>query len=256
MPIKPKPDPFTYIGGPAGLLLVHGFTGSPAELVPMGQYFHKRGYTVHAPLLAGHGTSPKDMRRTKWTDWLESVVKAYRHMHTLGCSLIFAAGLSMGGTLVLELARTHSVAGVIPICAPITLRDRHSWLAPAIHYFKPYITRKEAKPPHIEKMIVPYDRMPVKCVASLRRLIRRVRRGLHEIHAPAFIAQARQDETVAPGSAQVIFDGLSSAHKRLRWYYGSHILTLEKERVKLFRDAEAFMQQVMEEVDGGKKRVH
>lgn len=252
MPVKVKPDAFTYDGGQIGLLLVHGFTGSAAEMLPMGDYFHERGLTVHAPLLAGHGTTPEDMRKTRWPDWRASVDEGVKLIRQLGCTQIFAAGLSMGGTLVLDLAQRFNLAGVIPMCAPVKLKDKRSWMAPFIHYFWPYLERDETKPEHIEQAIVPYDRTPIACVASLRQLIRKVCRHLPNIQTPAFIAQACQDETVELSSARTIYDGLSSRYKVLRWYaQSSHIITLDHEKEQLFHDIEEFIRHVSEQHRAG-----
>lgn len=51
------PAPFILTGGDDGILLIHGFTGSPAEMRPLGCYLHERGLTVSAPLLPDHGTT-------------------------------------------------------------------------------------------------------------------------------------------------------------------------------------------------------
>lgn len=246
MCVKVKPDAFTYPGGPTGLLLIHGFTGSAAEMLPMGVYFRERGYTVHAPLLAGHGTNPEQMARTRWPDWRASVEKGLTFMQQQGCTSIFAAGLSMGGTLVLDLARRFHLAGVISMCAPMKLKDKRSWTAPFIHYFKPYLKRDEVKAAHIEAAIVPYDRTPIVCIASLNRLIRKVRRHLPDIQTPALIVQAREDETVEPSSAETIYHRLDSQYKELHWYeHSSHIITLDREKERLFQDVERFIERVM-----------
>lgn len=245
MPTSPIPDAFTYRGNSLGLLLVHGFTGSAAEMRPMGAYFHERGFTVHAPLLAGHGTTPEEMRKTRWPDWRASVDKGLAVLQQQGCKQVFAAGLSMGGTLVLDLAQRTTISGIISMCAPIKLKDKRHWLAPFIHYFKPYLIRDEVKAAHIEEAIVPYDRTPIACVASLNKLIRKVRRRLSDIHIPAFVAQACQDETVEPSSAKTIYDRLSSPCKQLHWYkHSSHILTLDREKEQLFNDVERFIRQL------------
>lgn len=250
MSTRVKPDAFLYRGGSTGLLLIHGFTGSPAEMLPMGEYFRRCGMTVYAPLLAGHGTNPEDMIRTRWPDWKASAESGLKRLQALGCTDIFVAGLSMGGSLALDLAYTHSVAGVISMCAPIKLRDKRSWLAPVIHLFMPYLKRRETKPPHIEKAIVPYDRTPLVCVASLLQLIRKVRRQLSGIDTPVFIAQAMNDETVEPESATIIYDRLSSSHKELHWYdHSGHIITLDHDRNQLFQDIVQFMEQLVDGQD-------
>ena len=56
-------EPFFLPGGSTGVLLIHGFTGLPAELVMMGRYLQQRGCTVLGVRLAGHGTTVEEIGR-------------------------------------------------------------------------------------------------------------------------------------------------------------------------------------------------
>jgi len=247
--VRRSPDPFFYEGGEIGVLLIHGFTGTPSELRPMGEYLKERGYTVYAPLLAGHGTSPEEMACTTWEDWWNSAVEGYRRLRDSGVRRIFAAGLSMGGALVLNLARQYPLDGVIAMCAPVYLKDKRVHAVNLIRWVMPYQIRRGTKPAHIEEHLVPYDRTPLKCVSSLQRLIRHVRSHLHEIKVPTLVVQAELDETVEPRSARYIYERLGSAVKRLKWYdKSSHIITLDREREKLFADVDAFIREVNEAI--------
>ena len=60
-----------------GILLVHGFTGSPASMRPWAEYLNQRGYTVKVPLLPGHGTTPEDLNLVKWEEWPAKVCLLY-----------------------------------------------------------------------------------------------------------------------------------------------------------------------------------
>ncbi|MFD1397401.1 alpha/beta hydrolase [Kroppenstedtia eburnea] len=237
-----SPDPFFYQGGETGILLVHGFTGTPSEMRPLGQFLKEKGYTVHAPLLVGHGTTPEEMEKTAWPDWWKSVLEAYDRLQEEGnVRQILAVGLSMGGALVLNLARTRPLAGVVPLCAPVWLRDKRHHLAGTFRWVQRYHKRGGGKLPHIEEHLVPYDRTPLKCISSLNGLIRHVRRNLSEVEAPALIIQSKLDETVDPNSAEYIYKHISSREKQLQWYdKSSHIITLDKERERLFNEIDAF----------------
>ncbi len=245
--VKRSPDPFYYSGGKTGILLIHGFTGTPSELRPMGQYFMERGYTVYAPLLAGHGTSPEDMLKTGWQDWWESVLVAYERFRKEKLEKIFVAGLSMGGSLSLYLAAQKPVNGVISMCTPVWIRDKRAMIVDLVRFFMPYKVRRSQKPPEIEQHLVPYDRTPLKCVGSLNRLIRQVRNAMPRVQAPTLIVQACRDETVLPESADYIYKNISSREKYLSWYENSsHLITLDRERKKLFQEVEEFIQKVSE----------
>lgn len=65
----PSPHPIMLDGGPNGLLLIHGFTGSPTEWHYFAPYFHQQDYTVAAIQLPGHGTTAADLNTKTWQDW-------------------------------------------------------------------------------------------------------------------------------------------------------------------------------------------
>jgi carboxylesterase len=240
--------PFFYRGGKTGILLIHGFTGTPSELRPLGQYLRDRGYTVYAPLLAGHGTTSAEMEKTEWMHWWQSAQAAYERMQQEGLEWLFVAGLSMGGCLALNLASEQSVTGVIPMCAPIWIKDRRVRWVHFLRYlirYQPRFTRPSRREPHIAVHLVPADRTPLKCVSSLTRLIDHVKERLPDVQAPALVIQARHDELILPKSAEYIYAHISSKIKRLSWYENStHIITVDRERNKLFQEIDAFMQKL------------
>jgi carboxylesterase len=208
----------------------------------MGNYFKKKGLTVYAPLLAGHGTTPEEMENTTWHDWWQSAVEGYERLKEYGCTEIYVAGLSMGGVLALRMAREKQVNGVISMSAPMRFRNKKAYFAWLLYRFSRYSMREETKAPHIEEMIVPYDRTPVKCVASLHQLIRDVRGQLSRITVPTLICQGGEDETVYPEDAYIIQAGIRSSDKELQWYpESSHIIVLDHEREKMFADIDAFI---------------
>ena len=87
MAILTGAEPFRHDGSDIGVLLCHGFTGTPQSLRPWGEYLAERGYTVHVPLLPGHGTTWQDMNSTRWQDWYACVDRAFRagyHSTTAG----------------------------------------------------------------------------------------------------------------------------------------------------------------------------
>lgn len=237
--------PFFLEGGKDGVLLIHGFTGSTAELQPMGKYFHELGYTVSAPLLAGHGVTPEEMMQTGWRDWWRSALDGYEQLRAYGCERIYVAGLSMGGVLALRIAREKQVTGVVTMASPMRFKNKKARFAWFMHYFVPYQYRSETKREHIEERIVPYDRTPVKSVASLRRLIHNVRARLHQIRVPALVIQGGEDETIYPDDAHIILAGLGSQDKRLLWYPNStHIIVLDHDRKQMFAEIAQFFARI------------
>ncbi|MFD2396151.1 alpha/beta hydrolase [Prauserella oleivorans] len=114
MPVLAGAEPFRHTGSTeTGVLLCHGFTGTPATMRPWGEYLADAGYTVSCPRLPGHGTTWQECNRTEWTDWY-ACVEAEFHRLAQECESVFVFGLSMGGTLTLRLAEQlgDAVAGI------------------------------------------------------------------------------------------------------------------------------------------------
>src|SRR5947207_15572 len=97
-------NPFQFNRGqhPVGVLLIHGFTGSPPEVRPLGEYLAQQGLVVHGVRLPGHGTRPEDLLAVTWQDWAAHVREALDALHA-ECETVFVGGLSMGGLLTLYL---------------------------------------------------------------------------------------------------------------------------------------------------------
>jgi carboxylesterase len=71
------------------VLLLHGFTGTPDSMRYQANYLHELGFTVCAPLLEGHGTTPDDLSRTNWQDWLYSANQALNELSVI--SYVFSS---------------------------------------------------------------------------------------------------------------------------------------------------------------------
>src|SRR5579884_3819585 len=90
-------------GGRVGVLLIHGFTGSPAEMATLAAALAARGYSVEAPLLAGHGADQETLAATSWRAWVASAEAALRELQGR-CDAVALVGFSMGGAIALQLA--------------------------------------------------------------------------------------------------------------------------------------------------------
>ncbi|HRD77099.1 MAG TPA: alpha/beta fold hydrolase, partial [Hyphomicrobiaceae bacterium] len=90
-------------GGRTGFLLFHGLGGSPVELRFLAQGLNRAGYTVHAPLLSGHGGSSADLEASTWRDWYASAEAALVRLRE-HCDVVIAGGISVGAVLALRIA--------------------------------------------------------------------------------------------------------------------------------------------------------
>lgn len=103
--------------GKIGILFLHGFTSTPANLHDYAEFFAKEGYTVSLPLLSGHGGIPADLRQVSWEQWLDEVLESYDELSEI-CTRVFVVGLSLGGALALQLAANRKRIPKIFLLAP------------------------------------------------------------------------------------------------------------------------------------------
>jgi carboxylesterase len=214
-PVLRGAEPWSAAGhgarGSIGLLLVHGFTGNPVSMRPLGEALAAAGFTVDVIRLPGHGTHWRDMTRTRYSDWRHEVVRAADALRDRTSKLVLV-GLSMGGTLVLDVACTQAanLAGVVAI-NPFVLekRDPLAKLAPVIERLIPVVPPKfaglaendMAKPGQDEKA---YPWVPVAAGNSLNRELPRIRQQLKSLKLPALIAHSRQDHSVPPQNSREV----------------------------------------------------
>lgn len=231
--LDPLAAPFLFEGtNGEGVLLLHGFTGTPAHFRMMGKFLTERGYTVHAPLLAGHGTSLEEMDRTTRRDWVQSARDGLALLS--GSAHVHLVGLSMGGLISLLLAGQGEVASITTIDTPVKLWDRRD---PLVHILK-HVERFHSwngpeDPPRGEaaRYFIQYDGFPLGAASELLRLKREALRHLDRVHAPALIIQSRADETVRPESAVILARRLGSSRKRILWLeHSRHNALLDTER--------------------------
>lgn len=195
-----------------GVLLVHGYSASPGEVLPLGHYLQNKGLTVYVVRLRGHGTSPYDLRQSLWQDWYASVLRGYDNLRVIS-DVQFAGGMSAGGALALYLAaqRVGPLQGVFAIGAPIKLHNRYLRLLPFAKAMRDFVYSQPENPR------TNYVYQPLRAVSQLMQFIQVYQAALVRVRQPVLLIQARGDTTVSPESAQLIYDRLASQDKRLIW---------------------------------------
>ena len=240
--IMPGAEPFLLTGGARGVLLIHGFTGTPAEMRLLGEHLHEKGFTVLAVRLPGHGTEIQDMESTNWRHWYGAALDGL-HLLTGLCNEINVVGLSMGGLLALKLAAEYPVARVAALSAPIFLTTRRLPLLPLYRAFRRFIPKKRRVYDIDPRYHVAYDSTPLASLSSLLDLIASVQADLPNVRCPALIIQSRREHTVRPESATFIQEHLGSQAKELFWLEKSgHVVTVDIEREKVFTKVADFLQ--------------
>lgn len=237
--------PFFFKGGDVGCLLIHGFTGTTQSMRLMGEYLGQQGLTVLCPRLPGHGTNVEDMARWRFTDWTNTVELAFEELKSI-CREVFVGGLSMGGTLTLYMGETRGkeIKGLIPICAPVFMRNFAMKLVPVLKHVAKTASGvgNDIKDPQMKE--VAYEKVSLKAVHEFTKLMDMVRRDLYRVSQPIRIFESREDHVVPPDNAQFIYDHVSSRDKELIWLENSyHVATLDFDRQELFEKSFEFIRE-------------
>jgi len=249
MPQPPHLDPSAYAadGGPVGALLIHGYTGSAAETRPMGQYLASHGLTIRCPLLPGHGTTPEDLTRIRWQAWAAEAEAALRELQDR-CDTVFVGGLSLGSLLALWLGAGHpELAGLIPMAPAIKVQNRLLPLSLVFRYLLKYsptgeIGDEDLVDPEAHDRIWCYDRTPLWGAAEAYLLQRQVRKDLSSIRQPVLIFQGRNDATLVPEAAEIVYQDVASPDKTLVWLnHSGHNLLVDGERKSVWEQSYAWM---------------
>lgn len=240
-----SPKPFTFEGGDRAVLLLHGFTGNSADVRMLGRFLEKKGYTCHAPIYKGHGVPPEQLVHTGPEDWWKDVMAAYQHLKDQGYEKIAAVGLSLGGVFSLKLAYTLPILGVVPMCAPMYIKSEEIMYQGILAYAREYKKREQKSPEQIAEEMMEFKKTPMNTLKALQDLIRDVRNNIDMIYAPTFVVQARHDEMINTDSANIIYNGVESTLKDIKWYEDStHVITLDKQRDELHEDVYNFLEQL------------
>lgn len=216
-----------------GILLLHGWTSPPDELLPLAKYLNSFGYTVSMPLLRGHGTRPEDLECVRWKDWLKDAQSALTDIRKTS-SKVIVGGISMGGNLAMNLSEEESVAGVIALGAGV--KYKLNPLAKLVLFFmgltKKY--RKKYYPPWARKRMVDrkvYMYYPVESAKEVMRLADATKKILPHISKPILIMQSTTDHMVSKSSPMMIFKGVSSKVKEIFWIENSYHVFVGKPEV-------------------------
>lgn len=214
---------------PYGVLIIHGFTSSLDCVSGIEAPLKALGLPTRMPGLRGHSAeSPEALRGVTWRDWVADAEDALKDLLTEAeRAIVF--GHSMGGLAALTLAadRADVIDSIVLAAAAVQLA---SPLAPGrpFHFLVPVLTRVLKKwdmpPTYADPKLAQYDTnyawTPMDAIVSFLEFSKATRHRLPEVRVPALIMQSRQDTTVAPESAKIIYDSISTPpdQKRIVWF--------------------------------------
>jgi carboxylesterase len=246
VPVLPGAEPYSHDGGPVGVLLVHGFTGTPQSMRPWAEHLSAEGFTVRLPRLPGHGTRWQDMNLTRWQDWYGEASRALDEL-VARCDSVFVMGLSMGGTLTLRLAQERSadIAGIVLVNASVMTLNKQAKLLPVLSKAVASVkgVGDDIKKPGAKELA--YTRTPLKAAASLAQLWTLVTDGLGRITCPVLLFRSREDHVVEPANAALILAQLGSSDVQERVLEESyHVATLDNDAPAIFEGSVEFVRRL------------
>lgn len=231
-----------------GVLMLHSFTSTPQEFMDMANFLASKNFTIYAPVIAGHGTSPADLAKTTIGQWQKSVEEAYIKLYQ-EVDKVYIIGSSFGGNLAFDLAAkfSDSIAGIISLATPIKLR--RNILRKILLYSYGYFIKYQKKitgdypffPPN--KKNIYYPTMPIVSIKRFYEFINRhTLPNLKNVIAPTLIVQAIADRTVNPVSANFLLSSIGSQQKNIMWVNGNdHVLALGNSRGLMYKEVYKFI---------------
>ena len=250
MPLMPGAEPFAFdppaSGAGVGIVLSHGFTGTPQSMRPWGEHLAREGFTVRGVRLPGHGTRWQDMNTTRWPDWYGELERAVDEV-AARCPTVLVFGLSMGGTLTLRLAeeRSDTVGGICLVNPSVTTLRRDVAFLKFIAPLWPYGpgVADDIKKPGVSEL--GYDRMPLRAAVSLSQLWTVVRDDLARVRCPVLLYRSATDHVVEPVNAELVLAGVSSSDvEEVVLPESYHVATLDHDAPTIFAGSAAFARRV------------
>lgn len=248
MPPHPWNDPRPFLLGPddadLGCLLVHGFTGAPPEVRPLGEHLAARGFRACGVQLPGHGTRADALSDIRWEDWLEAVDAGRRWLDE-SCDRVVVAGLSMGALLSAVHASRRPPAALILIAPALRIANPLFPLTPLLGWMPgslPAPTTSGLSARDGWKRLWHYDRRPFRAARELYRVREAAKAAFESVRVPTLVIQGERDVTLDPRGAVEVFDALGTVKKRLVWLPRSgHIATADVEADELFATVDEFL---------------
>ncbi len=227
-----------------GILLIHGYTGTPSAMRPWAEYLNQKGYTVRVPLLPGHGRKPEDLNEIKWQQWPEKIESELAELWK-SCSKIFICGFSMGGGTTLYIATKHSskLSGIILVNPMIHL----PFVGPKLAFLYSHIKKfRNSAGDDIKRPGVTqggYDSMSTKGIYQILQMLKYTRANLHKVNVPLQLFHSVDDHTLPASNTKIVMRGVGSLIKeRIELTNSFHVATLDYDAEIIFEESLNFIE--------------
>ena len=199
-----------------GIYIIHGFTNSTYETKDLAEYLGKQGFYTHAINLPGHGTTPEDCNRVKFTDWIEYTEQGVADM-SAQCDNIYVIGISMGSVLALHLSSIFPLNAAVFASTVLKFKDYFSTriLTPIFHRLVPFREKRKSYPKDVRDKYnyFGYQVWPLSAVNEMRKLTNQVKKSLPDVQCPALVIHSNVDMLSIPENISLVYDNISSEIK-------------------------------------------
>jgi carboxylesterase len=125
-----------------GVILLHGFGGSPLDVKPLAEALASRGYRVTVPILPFQSRRDFAYARGDWTpetmlNIVKTIAETEKNITQMKPVLV---GFSMGGALA-ALACAEGLCSKVILIAPFFGNPKLCWAAPILKYIMPIIPK-------------------------------------------------------------------------------------------------------------------
>ncbi|MDJ0762376.1 MAG: alpha/beta fold hydrolase [Myxococcota bacterium] len=227
-----------------GVLVLHGFTSHLDAVSGIAPHLKAAGIPYAIPILRGHGTRYQDLNGVTAKDWFIDAERALIDLWTQ-VDQVIVVGFSMGGVVALDLAMRHpaKIAGVVSVAAALKFTDPLARFARKFaHVVKYWDSPSTYNDETIAKKSKNYKKFPTETFASLYEYAREITDRLDQMHVPVRILQSKKDQVVAPVSANIILEKVSSRQREIFWYHKSgHEMMQDVEAEQVFKDIMEFV---------------
>lgn len=230
-----------------GVLLVHGLNGGKSDMEELGELLQTQGLCTEVILLPGHGTDVRDMLPIGWPEWTQAVRIALYALQER-CDHVFLIGHSLGGALCLHVAASEQVAGLVTMCAPISMYPGMLTAVRVIKRFTPWLptVREDVRDRQARRKYTRgvYRHTPMAPVESMLQYLPLLRAELPNVTAPILIMTAIHDHVVPARDGRTIYHLIGSQEKQLVTFHRSyHVIMKDHDRDEVFARTLAFIQQ-------------
>lgn len=245
-------SPFEYKRGGTAALLIHGYTGTSREMLSLARYLSEHNISSYGILLPGHGSTPRELKKTTKEDWYKAAEDALIKMKK-EYKTVYITGFSIGSAIAIKLAANYQVDGIALLSPAVYLKKKEGEMLSVesqikllnLFFFYSYLKKPhppDVKDPSVDENNPFYEFYPVNTLKHLIDTMKEARELLPKITCPILIIQSKGDIDLSEEGPEYIYKNAASNNKKIVWLERSgHIITLDYDRDKVNEEVYRFI---------------